>query len=207
MIVCNICGLDILFVISQHSTEGKLYMADVSEIFEGRVFSIMNFGAFVRLKDGSTGLVHISEITDGFVQDVKDYLKVGQTVNIVVLAEEPDGKKKFSIKRVASQPRLDGKTEEEARAEAKEKNNDNADDSVISKKKNAEKSKLAKKEPGSVAKASVMPPPDIYGVDKDAAGTVSFEDKLFKFMKSSEERLVDIKHRTENKRGGGYVRR
>ena len=100
-------------------------MADVSEIFEGRVFSIMNFGAFVRLKDGSTGLVHISEITDGFVQDVKDYLKVGQTVNVVILAEEPDGKKKFSIKRIANQPRLDGKTEAEAKAEAKEKSKTN----------------------------------------------------------------------------------
>ena len=53
-------------------------MEDIAEIFEGRVFSVMNFGAFVRLKDGSTGLVHISEITDGFVQDVKDYLKVGR---------------------------------------------------------------------------------------------------------------------------------
>jgi len=174
-------------------------MADVAEIFEGRVFSVMNFGAFVRLKDGSTGLVHISEITDGFVQDVKDYLKVGQTVNVVILSEEPDGKKKFSIKRIANQPRLDGKTEAEAKAEAKEKR------AEAENKAPAEKEK--KKEKVVVRTTSVTPPPDIYGADGDAVGTVSFEDKLSKFMKSSEERLVDIKHRTENKRGGGYVRR
>lgn len=173
-------------------------MEDIAEIFEGRVFSVMNFGAFVRLKDGSTGLVHISEITDGFVQDVKDYLKVGQIVKVVVLAEEPDGKKKFSIKRVANQPRLDGKTEAEAKADAKEKRTETNDNKVsVEKKKDKNVSRVT----------SVNPPPDIYGEDRDAFGTVSFEDKLSKFMKSSEERLVDIKHRTENKRGGGYVRR
>ena len=174
-------------------------MSDIAEIFEGKVFSVMNFGAFVRLKDGSTGLVHISEITDGFVQDVKDYLKVGQIVKVVIVSEEPDGKKKFSIKRVASQPRLDGRTEEEVKAEAKEKQ------AEAEAAKAAEKAK--KKEKVVSRSTSVTPPPDIYGADKDAAGSVSFEDKLSKFMKSSEERLVDIKHRTENKRGGGYVRR
>ena len=173
-------------------------MADVAEIFEGRVFSVMNFGAFVRLKDGSTGLVHISEITEGFVQDVRDYLKVGQTVQVVILSEDADGKKKFSIKRIANQPRLDGKSEEEAKAEAKEKR-DAAEGKPVVKEKKKEK---------TVSRiTSVAPPPDIYGADKDASGTVSFEDKLSKFMKNSEERLVDIKHRTENKRGGGYVRR
>ncbi|MBE7065010.1 MAG: S1 RNA-binding domain-containing protein [Ruminococcaceae bacterium] len=173
-------------------------MADVAEIFEGRVFSVMNFGAFVRLKDGSTGLVHISEITDGFVQDVKDYLKVGQTVQVVVLSEESDGKKKFSIKRIANQPRLDGRTEAEVKAETKEKQ---AAEATVA------TGKEKKKEKPVSRTTSVAPPPDIYGADKDSAGTVSFEDKLSKFMKNSEERLVDIKHRTENKRGGGYVRR
>ena len=93
---------------------------------------------------------------------------------------------------------LDGKTEEEAKAEAKEKRAEVADNKVSAEKKKDK----------NVSKAtSVTPPPDIYGADRDVAGTVSFEDKLSKFMKSSEERLVDIKHRTENKRGGGYVRR
>ncbi|MBQ8828453.1 MAG: S1 RNA-binding domain-containing protein [Clostridia bacterium] len=175
-------------------------MADVAEIFEGRVFSIMNFGAFVRLKDGSTGLVHISEISDGYVQDVKDYLKVGQNVKVAVLSVEPDGKKKLSIKRVASQPRLDGKSEAEVKAEKAEKASQDKKEVL---KASAQK-RTEKKAPHPV---SISQQPAMYDDDRGSGGAVSFEDKLAKFMKSSEERLVDIKHQKENKRGGGYVRR
>ena len=45
-------------------------MSGVSEVVGGTVSAIMNFGAFVSLEDGSTGLVHISEISKNFVKDV-----------------------------------------------------------------------------------------------------------------------------------------
>ncbi|NLM53825.1 MAG: S1 RNA-binding domain-containing protein, partial [Firmicutes bacterium] len=48
---------------------------DVGSIVEGKVTGITNFGAFVELSNGQTGLVHISEVADAYVKDIKDYLK------------------------------------------------------------------------------------------------------------------------------------
>ena len=51
------------------------------------------------------------------------------------------------------------------------------------------------------------PPVDFYDRGEDSEESSSFDDRLSRFMKSSEERLSDLKKQTENKRGGGYVRR
>jgi S1 RNA binding domain protein len=51
-----------------------------------------------------------------------------------------------------------------------------------------------------------MTPPDDDG-DAGFGSGRSFEDKLAKFMKDSEERQIDVKRQTDNKRGGGYVRK
>ena len=53
-------------------------MPGVSDVVCGKVTAIMNFGAFVLLEDGTSGLVHISEISKNFVKDVNDFLSVGQ---------------------------------------------------------------------------------------------------------------------------------
>jgi S1 RNA binding domain protein len=47
---------------------------DVGSIVEGKVTGITNFGAFVELSNGKTGLVHISEVADAYVKDIKDFL-------------------------------------------------------------------------------------------------------------------------------------
>ena len=52
----------------------------VGSILEGKVTSITKFGAFVALDNGKSGLVHISEIANTFVNDVHDYLQEGQAV-------------------------------------------------------------------------------------------------------------------------------
>lgn len=53
-------------------------MPGVSDVMCGKVTAIMNFGAFVLLEDGTSGLVHISEISKNFVKDVNDFLWVGR---------------------------------------------------------------------------------------------------------------------------------
>ncbi len=63
----------------------------------------MNFGAFVSLPGGKSGLVHISEIANTFVKDVHDHLQVGQTVKVKVLDINEQGKINLSIKRVAEE--------------------------------------------------------------------------------------------------------
>ncbi len=73
---------------------------EIDSIVEGKVTGIMNFGAFVALPGGKSGLVHISEITKDFVKDVHDYLQQGQIVKVKILNIADDGKINLSIKRV-----------------------------------------------------------------------------------------------------------
>ena len=73
---------------------------EIDSILEGRVTGIMNFGAFVSLPGGKSGLVHISEISNSFVKDVHEYLQVGQNVKVKVLDINEQGKINLSIKRV-----------------------------------------------------------------------------------------------------------
>ncbi|MGI6566052.1 MAG: S1 RNA-binding domain-containing protein [Firmicutes bacterium] len=58
---------------------------EVGSIVEGRVTGITNFGAFVELADGKTGLVHISEVADAYVKDINDYLKQNDRVKVKVI--------------------------------------------------------------------------------------------------------------------------
>ena len=113
-------------------------------ILEGVVVKITHYGAFVELPDGKSGLVHISEIADTYVKDVRDYLKEQEKVKVKVLGYNDKGKLDLSVKQA-----LDP-SERQSRVRAK----------------------------------------------------ASFDEKLAKFMKESEERLLDLKRNTEAKRGG-----
>ena len=110
----------------------------VGRIVEGVVKGITNFGAFVELPGGETGLVHISEVADTYVKDIHKFVEEGDHVKVKIMSI--DGNKiGLSMRRV---------------------------------KENKEK-------------------------------LVSFEDKLAKFMKESDERQRDIKKNTESKRSSG----
>lgn len=71
----------------------------------GKVTGIQPYGAFVALDDTTQGLVHISEITYGFVKDINDYLEVGQEVRVKVLdVDENAGKISLSIRALQEPP-------------------------------------------------------------------------------------------------------
>ena len=72
-------------------------------ILEGKVKSITNFGAFISLPDNKTGLVHISEVANAYVSDVRQHLTEGQDVKVMVLSNE-GGKLNLSIKRLEAKP-------------------------------------------------------------------------------------------------------
>ena len=116
----------------------------VGNIVEGVVTGITNFGAFILLPGGDTGLVHISEVADSYVKDINDYLKKDDKVNVKVLSVDGSGKIGLSIRQARK-----------------------------------DYSRYSRKEDRS-----------------------SFEDKLTKFLKESDERLQDLKRNTESKRGG-----
>ena len=71
----------------------------VGMVVEGKVTGITKFGAFVTMPDGKSGLVHISEIANTFVNDVHDFVQDGQTVKVKVIGIADDGKINLSIKR------------------------------------------------------------------------------------------------------------
>lgn len=71
----------------------------VGAVLEGNVKSITNFGAFISLPENATGLVHISEVANTFVSDIRQHLTEGQNVKVMVLSAEA-GKINLSIKRL-----------------------------------------------------------------------------------------------------------
>ncbi|MDQ0220889.1 RNA-binding protein S1 [Peribacillus cavernae] len=77
---------------------------EVGSKLQGKVTGITNFGAFVELPEGSTGLVHISEVADNYVKDINDHLKVGDLVEVKVINVEKDGKIGLSIKKAKDRP-------------------------------------------------------------------------------------------------------
>ncbi|MEW6048555.1 MAG: S1 RNA-binding domain-containing protein [Bacillota bacterium] len=124
---------------------------EVGSIIEGKVTGITHFGAFVELPDGETGLVHISEIADTYVRDVRDYLTENQVVKVKVI-NVADGKIGLSIRQVYGPPQRTG---------------------------------------GRGARAR----------------NASFEEKLQRFLKESEQRQQDLRRSVESKRGGRGSRR
>ena len=75
----------------------------VGAILEGKVKSITNFGAFIALPENKTGMVHISEVANAYVSDIREHLTEGQDVKVVVIGNE-NGKVNLSIKRLEAKP-------------------------------------------------------------------------------------------------------
>ena len=75
----------------------------VGAVVEGKIKSITNFGAFVALPENKTGMVHISEVANTYVSDIRAHLTEGQDVKVVVIGNE-NGKINLSIKRLEPKP-------------------------------------------------------------------------------------------------------
>ena len=75
----------------------------VGAILEGKVKTITNFGAFISLPENKTGMVHISEVANAYVSDIRQHLTEGQDVKVVVIGLE-NGKVNLSIKRLEPKP-------------------------------------------------------------------------------------------------------
>ena len=75
----------------------------VGSILEGKVKSITNFGAFISLPENKSGMVHISEVANAYVSDIRQHLTEGQDVKVVVISTD-NGKINLSIKRLEAKP-------------------------------------------------------------------------------------------------------
>ena len=165
-------------VVKQTEGETKLGMElQVGSILEGKVTTITKFGAFVALEGGKSGLVHISEIANTFVNDVHDFLQEGQTVKVLVLSTE-NGKINLSIKKAQPQERPAPRPATGGRPV----------------------SRPAPQQPRSFSR----PPQQ---AAQAPSGDQSFEDKLKQFLSSSEGKMADLNRSIDGKRGGGRRRR
>lgn len=86
----------------------------VGTIVEGTVKSIANFGAFITLPEGKTGMVHISDVSNTFVNDIHDHLSEGQSVKVMVTGI--DGNKiSLSMKRLEAKPQRERPAPQQSR--------------------------------------------------------------------------------------------
>ena len=155
---------------------------EIGQIYEGKITSITNFGAFVSLPDGPDGMVHISEISDRFVKNIQDVCNVGDIVKVKVISIADNGKIALSIKKAVDKPEAAKDKEQSPRPPRKPM------------RKPPEQKKTA-------------PPPVFYpdGVwEETVSSDQNFEDMMSKFKKSSQDRMSDLKRGGE---GRGYGRR
>lgn len=79
---------------------------ETGQVLEGKVTGIQPYGAFVALDEEVQGLVHISEVTHGFVKDINEHLNVGDAVNVKILnIDEEKGKYSLSIRATQEAPK------------------------------------------------------------------------------------------------------
>lgn len=83
---------------------------ETGQVIEGKVTGIQPYGAFVALDDETQGLVHISEVTHGYVKDINDHLTVGDDVNVKVLnVDSEKNKVSLSIRATEEAPKKQAK--------------------------------------------------------------------------------------------------
>lgn len=153
---------------------------EVGAKLQGKVSGITNFGAFVDLGDRKTGLVHISEVSDGYVKDINEVLKVGDEVTVVVTTVGNDGKIGLSIRKAQDKPQ-----------EKRDYNKGPA-------RANDRGSKKPYNRGGNQHQGRSN-----FGNDTKQ----DFDSLMSSFMKDSDDRLSSLRRNTEGKRGGRGGRR
>ena len=155
---------------------------EVGTIIEGKVTGVTNFGAFVDLGDGKTGMVHISEVAPTFVKEIRDFVSEGQTVKVKVLDIAENGKIALSIKKALPQPPKENRPP----------------------RPNANGQQRGNRRPYQLApqpyQSAGRPGNFEWSKKKNEGG--SFEDMMSRFKQSSDEKMSDLKRVVESKRGG-----
>ncbi len=150
---------------------------EVGMILEGKVSGITKFGAFVDLPESKTGMVHISEVAPTFINEISDYVKVGQEVKVKVLAIN-DGKISLSMKQALPKD--------------------------MQHQKNTRKpSQNRSRQPYKPA-PPVKSPGDYEWQSSRKSSPSTFEDMMSRFKQTSEDKMSDLKRGGESR---GYSRR
>ena len=157
----------------------------VGAVVEGKVKSITNFGAFISLPENKTGMVHISEVANAYVSDIRQHLTEGQDVKVMVIGME-NGKINLSIKRLEPRQQREGGNRPPFRG-------GNAGQRREGAPQNRESSRPQQQR-------APMPPAAPKTADQ------LFEEKLKAFMSESDSKLSGIKQYADH-RGSSRPRR
>ena len=169
---------------------------EVGNVFEGRVTGVKPFGAFVALPEGRVGMVHISEVSNAYVQDIATVLHEGDTVKVQVIQVAPDGKIALSIKRLLPRP------ERPARPA-----HDNRGPRPNGPREGGRGGFRSGPREGGRSAARDSAPRVWQPKTPTKSDNMSFEDMMSRFKSQSEEKMADLDHETNNRRGGGYAPR
>lgn len=165
---------------------------EVGMILEGKVSGITQFGAFVDLPDSKTGMVHISEIAPTFVNEINDFVKMGQTVKVRVLALN-EGKISLSIKQA-----LPKEQQQQRKPRGDKQNNARSSGKFDARQQNRKP-----RQPYKPAPPVTSPGDYEWQVSRKNAPS-SFEDMMSRFKQTSEDKMSDLKRGGESR---GYSRR
>ena len=148
----------------------------VGAVLEGKVKSITNFGAFIALPENKTGMVHISEVANAYVSDIRQHLTEGQSVKVMVIGVA-GGKINLSIKRLEPKPQRENAPRGDFRSQG-----------------GPRREGTPNRTPG---RAPVQPP-------APKTADQLFEEKLKAFMSESDSKISSIRqysdHRTKSRR-------
>jgi len=158
---------------------------EVGAILEGKVSGITKFGAFIDLPESKTGMVHISEVAPTYITEISDYVKMGQTVKVKVLAVN-NGKISLSMKQALP------KEQQQQKKPQKQPRRDSTP-----------------RQPYKPA-PPVTSPGDYEWQSSRKASPTTFEDMMSRFKQTSEDKISDLKRgesRGYSRRGNGSGRR
>ena len=145
----------------------------VGEIIEGKITAVKEYGVFVDLGDGKSGMVHISEIAKTYVNDINEFVKVGDSVKMMVTNISDEGKISLSIKRAEKQT-------EPAKIERPERK--------------------GRRAPLERAVSNTIDSSFVYSPQKETA--TSFEEMMNKFKQTSDEKFSDLKRKNPDAKRG-----
>lgn len=186
-------------------------MIEVGNIFEGRITGIRPFGAFVALPEGRVGMVHISEVSNEYVQDIAAILHDGDIVRVQVIGIAPDGKIALSIKRLLPPPppRAPRPPREGGRGPRPNGPREGAPRDGGRAPRQGGPREGGSRPPREGGRGSARESsPRVWQPKTPArSDNMSFEDMMSRFKSQSEEKMADLDHETNNRRGGGYAPR
>ena len=162
---------------------------EVGSIVEGKITGVKKFGAFVSLPENKTGMVHISEVSKEFIQDLDTVLTEGQVVKVKIINIAEDGKIALSIKRTLPPPERSPRGPRQGGAPRQGGPRQGGAP--------RQGGRPQRSDPGRVWQPKAQQP----------QGDLSFEDMMARWKTHSEENNADLKRVTEARRGGGYSRR